>query len=483
VSATPTPAPTNSPIESGPESPWQTPPVIAFGGDCNNLFSDAQIAEYMGVPVAKHIENRSDAGNSWLDSAVVRHNGGLLCSWNDDSGEIDPGSHPYVRMVAMGASAYPEATSYLDCPDEINGCDFMQGAGGYLIAGSIALNESEYSTMKLSEVAQTIVDGIARDFPAAAGAAGTPSAPWTQRTGDWSSEVDCTALFKKSGAWDDLGIPAMKFYDGQSDGRQSWIEDSLTEGHGLSMCGAGDYGSIVGAQILSGGAWLEDEVSKIKGAKDVTIAGADRAIEWSISTSEGKFSSLYVFSGSNVLNFGSYIGGAADRKAAAAILAELNKGTTDATSAAYITTAGYGDVTLGQPVPEGISGVTWIPEMMPGCTPDSSWFIESGGYVYTEQPGSDNHMLERGAVTEIYVYSPDIQTKSGAHIGMTVAELRNILPSVTKDSASGAWVVADDLGEVIFYPHSGNDQSPIESIRVLRAGVAPGDFVPANTCD
>jgi glycine/D-amino acid oxidase-like deaminating enzyme len=59
-----------------------------------------------------------------------------------------------------------------------------------------------------------------------------------------------------------------------------------------------------------------------------------------------------------------------------------------------------------------------------------------------------------GAITQIIVWDPSIQTKSGAHIGSTRDELEDLFPKLKKirseGEISGLYSVSDNSGRVIF---------------------------------
>lgn len=127
--------------------------------------------------------------------------------------------------------------------------------------------------------------------------------------------------------------------------------------------------------------------------------------------------------------------------------------------APVLTTAGYGDLMLGKRVPSDTGLVTWKADMCDSRVGDDGgrWipavdFTGNDDDSYFVVRTADNS--KRGAVSQILVYDPSIETKSGAHVGSTRDELQDLFPNLKKvrgeKAVSGLYSVSDNLGRVIF---------------------------------
>ena len=141
---------------------------------------------------------------------------------------------------------------------------------------------------------------------------------------------------------------------------------------------------------------------------------------------------------------------------------------TPAPGTPVITTAGYGDLKIGSPVPDGTELVSFYPDQCydgrwstPGTDPETDPIT-----VRTEGNTKD------GAIKWISFASSEIETKSGAHVGSTREELKALFPDA-KEAADGALlVVGDDLGQVVFEFESADDDAVAE-IHVIGAKDEP----------
>ena len=132
--------------------------------------------------------------------------------------------------------------------------------------------------------------------------------------------------------------------------------------------------------------------------------------------------------------------------------------TATANSDAVLTTAGYGDLVLGKRVPSDTELVKWDPDR---C--DDRAGYSGGRWIPAEGVDDDDETYfvvrtvdgkKSGAITQIIVWDPSIQTKSGAHIGSTRDELEDLFPKLKKirseNPVSGLYSVSDKSGRVIF---------------------------------
>jgi len=134
---------------------------------------------------------------------------------------------------------------------------------------------------------------------------------------------------------------------------------------------------------------------------------------------------------------------------------------------AYVTTAGYGDLKLGARVPEGTKLVDWFADDCaagrwgtPGSEPKTDPIT-----VRTTSNGKNDPILW------ISIYSPDITTKSGAHVGMSYTDLTELLPNAKAESPNSysLMVVSDNLGKVVFEV----EEDEVKAIHVVGANDEP----------
>jgi len=116
-----------------------------------------------------------------------------------------------------------------------------------------------------------------------------------------------------------------------------------------------------------------------------------------------------------------------------------------------ISTAGWGDLKLGKPVPKDFTLATWDDDF---CDHSGAWVFE--GYETGAQPtyvldtkGDDGS----GDVVGMIIYDKKVRTPSGLHIGDTLAEAKDAVPKLTlirELPQSEFWGVTDSLGTIAF---------------------------------
>jgi hypothetical protein len=145
---------------------------------------------------------------------------------------------------------------------------------------------------------------------------------------------------------------------------------------------------------------------------------------------------------------------------------------TPSQTAPVITTAGFGDLRLGHPVPSDSSVVTWDATAC-GEAPAGLWRSADNGGALTVMTDDGTRA---GRISGILVQDSAIHTKSGAHVGMSEVALRALFPqAVRKTSEAGTriYVVSDGLGTVGFeteQPGGPLHSDEIASIQVLPFG-------------
>jgi len=135
--------------------------------------------------------------------------------------------------------------------------------------------------------------------------------------------------------------------------------------------------------------------------------------------------------------------------------------------ALIVSTAGLDAVKLDTPVPADLAIATWDPEFCPGG---------EGAFAPVGATASDDTLYvirtkdfdEKSDVTSIIVFDESILTPSGVHVGMSLKEVKKILPDMERLTGNGELVglyrVQDDLGQLVFEFAEGNELKDIKSI-------------------
>lgn len=120
-----------------------------------------------------------------------------------------------------------------------------------------------------------------------------------------------------------------------------------------------------------------------------------------------------------------------------------------------ISTAGFGDVKLGAPVPAGLDYATWVPDYCP----EGGAFVKAGAqpgddYDYVIRNGKGMGDSRTGKVILILAVDSTVKTPSGVHIGQSLATVKAKLPKLkrihTDYDYSKLYVVKDNLGQLTF---------------------------------
>lgn len=135
--------------------------------------------------------------------------------------------------------------------------------------------------------------------------------------------------------------------------------------------------------------------------------------------------------------------------------------------ALIISTAGLDAVKLNAPVPADLAIATWDPKFCPGgegaFALAGSKYEDGAEYVIRTKDFD-----EKSDVETIIVYDEDILTPSGVHVGMSLKEVRKILPQMERvgepNDLASLWVVEDDLGQLVFEFAEGDELKDIKSL-------------------
>lgn len=134
---------------------------------------------------------------------------------------------------------------------------------------------------------------------------------------------------------------------------------------------------------------------------------------------------------------------------------------------AYITTAGYGDLKIGQRVPSTTTLVEWHPD---DCY-DGRWATTGATFDGDPVVVRTTTNAKTDPILWMSFYSPEIATKSGARVGMSYGDLIELFPDAQLVSVNSATlvVVADALGKVVFEI----EEDEVQVIHVIAADAEP----------
>jgi hypothetical protein len=315
VTPSPTPTPTGTPtLPPEPETPaqslpWQSPPSAVFGGDCAAVFTGDEISEILDWDIDGPDVRGSAAPDvartigTWPREAVLRHNSGLECSWSspaDYDGEWLKNPRLVIQVAPASAAVDYDEPEFCDDAGEV-GCPFAFEFNGYFLSGRLNKAADIQSTLQLLE--STFAQRVATLT--------TVPGAFTPQVDAWPTEIDCEAFASNETFASAAGEAP---YTGRRFEPDDWylIDTALARGHGETWCDfesdpldEGDPRSLIGIDVLSGGAWLRSEVEALPDVEPVDVSGADAAMIVTTNPGEGDVALLYVFVGANLFTTGS----------------------------------------------------------------------------------------------------------------------------------------------------------------------------------
>jgi hypothetical protein len=117
-----------------------------------------------------------------------------------------------------------------------------------------------------------------------------------------------------------------------------------------------------------------------------------------------------------------------------------------------ISTAGWGELKLGERVPDDFTFAVWDEDF---CEHVGAWVFE--GFEKGDQP---DYVLQTedqdpdNDVDLIIIYTNTVSTPSGLHVGSTLEEAKAAVPELervgNRNAGAEFWAVTDDLGRIAF---------------------------------
>lgn len=295
------PTTTSSPSASASSQPTaapNSPPAVAFGGNCESMLETKTATAFLGAPVS--LAPSPIVGPP--DYAVTSL-GGLECVWADATST----GEQFLDVFALPANLEVADDKTLDC-DTGSGADqcyFNVIDGGYWFSGhAIAVNGV---TATPTPAAVASIEALLK---ANAATAGDPPAT-KQVAGAWTKPADCDALNSAAGIVAASGSPTLEPdpLDTESDAPDGYYTALTTSGY--LGCAFGTDGKVAKGQLAGftvelapGGAWAQKLLTAPQAAgltkAAVSIPGADAA--YTFSDAQG-VEYIEVFKGVNWVAF------------------------------------------------------------------------------------------------------------------------------------------------------------------------------------
>lgn len=176
-----TPAPTQAP-ENGEAAPAQV-----FGGDCDQVLTDAQLVDIFGVTPVPTVPLDPNAVVYRPDNALIRQLGGLDCRWSDD---LELATYDLRTSVVPATSIDAQDVALRGCPDDAYEptCEFAFTAHGLTFSGALSgPNEASAAEQKLLVTELT-------DAFAANATTQDDYLPPIQAASAWPLDFDCSSV-------------------------------------------------------------------------------------------------------------------------------------------------------------------------------------------------------------------------------------------------------------------------------------------------
>jgi hypothetical protein len=153
-------------------------------------------------------------------------------------------------------------------------------------------------------------------------------------------------------------------------------------------------------------------------------------------------------------------------------------GQTTSPSDSVISTAGWGELKLGRPVPDRYPFATFDDDF---CGESGAWVFE--GHKKGDQPDyvldTENHD-GTGDVSLVIIYDEKVMTPSGLHVGSTLEEAQAAVPElelIREYAGAQFWGLTDSLGRIVFE----FDGDVIHDIQVSSPEIGPFSALGGGT--
>lgn len=263
-----------------------TQPATVFEGQCESVFSDAELTAALGEPVFLG-GNHFDA--MWAGDFLFSQNGGFECTWTGDARVIAlllPEAAVDYDPTARACRLEEHDTGLMTCPLEAV-------ANGIRLSGLVSLGLDQNAT-------EAAGDALVTTFLAKA-AQQVPIPVPIPALGSWRMPADCEAIAAGAdfSAVPGLGAGTTGFQGGY--GKDTTQAENAVAGEWSALnCGLQGADAVVGFIPAGGERWRESSIASRGDATPLTLSGVDAA--YAVPYADGK-SLIYAFSGPNMLLF------------------------------------------------------------------------------------------------------------------------------------------------------------------------------------
>jgi hypothetical protein len=261
-----------------------TRPALVFDGQCDRLFTDAEIKAVMGsaLPlVANHWDE------FWSGNELFAQHGGFECTWSSN----------YARVIALvlpvGAVEYPRSDDACrETHDSPMSCPMESVTNGIRLSGLVALGVDPAAGSVARDALVTVFDEKA--------AKQTPVPVPLAAPGSWQLSFDCAAI---ASAADFSAVPGLGASTVDASGFSAGKDSSQAEktlAPIFSSCGLQGESAGIAFIPVGGARWRQEQIAARADATPLNLKGVDAA--YSVPFSD-RFTLVYAFSGPNMLMF------------------------------------------------------------------------------------------------------------------------------------------------------------------------------------
>ena len=264
-----------------------TRPAMVFGGDCDAVFSDAELASVMGESLTLGNNHFSEL---WGGDALFNQNGGFECTWGGQESRV-------IALVLPEAAVEYTPKAY-ECSDTHDSyalsCTMESVVNGIRLSGLSTLGQDPAAAVSARDALLAIF--------AEKAAKQTPVPVPLPAIGSWILPPDCVGI--ASGA-DFSAVPGLGA--GTTDGGVlgagkdvTQAEEAIAPGWFPKTCSVQGESVMVEYVPVGGSRWREDEIAARADASPLTLTGVEAA--YAVPFDDGR-SIVYAFSGPNMLAF------------------------------------------------------------------------------------------------------------------------------------------------------------------------------------
>lgn len=265
-----------------------TRPSGVFGGQCDNLFTDAELEAVMGEPLALEANHFREL---WGGGGVIDQAGGLMCTWN--------GTQGLVIAIALPEAAVDYEAPPWDCAegshDSYNySCPLESIVNGTRLSAYVSASTSVDAT-RVSR------DALIAIFSEKAAAVSPVPVP-IPAVGAWVLPPDCAAVVAGAdlSAVPGLGAGSTGSPYGGYGKDAPMAEGAIAGDWSPPTCVIMGVSAEVEFAPIGGSRWREADLAARADATALTLAGVDAA--YGVPYENGT-TLVYAFSGPNMLMF------------------------------------------------------------------------------------------------------------------------------------------------------------------------------------